>query len=78
MFMRNRIKIEMVYDYMKKNNLSKTKFCKMCKVSPAIFKKIEMFNLSGRKIVKGYNFNIATLFKIAKFIGVKLYELFEN
>lgn len=37
--MRNRIKIEMVYDYMKKNNLSKTKFCKMCKVSPAIFKK---------------------------------------
>lgn len=39
MFMRNRIKIEMVYDYMKKNNLSKTKFCKMCKVSPAIFKK---------------------------------------
>ena len=78
MFMRNRIKIEMVYDYMKNNNLSKTKFCKLCNIIPAIFKKIEMFNLSGRKVVKGYNFNIATLFKIAKFIGVKLYEFFEN
>ncbi len=63
---------------MKNNNLSKTKFCKLCNISPAIFKKIEMFNLSGRKVVKGYNFNIATLFKIAKFIGVKLYEFFEN
>lgn len=76
--MRNRIKIEMVYDYMKNNNLLKTKFCKLCNISPAIFKKIEMFNLSGRKVVKGYNFNIATLFKIAKFIGIKLYEFFEN
>lgn len=37
--MRNRIKIEMLYDYMKNNNLSKTKFCKLCNISPAIFKK---------------------------------------
>ncbi len=76
--MRNRIKIEMVYDYMKKNNLSKTKFCKLCCISSAIFEKIEMFNLTGGKIPKGYNFNIATLFKITKFLGIELYQIFEN
>ena len=75
--MRNRIKIEMVYDYMKKNNLSKTRFCKACGIDTEIFKKIEMFNENG-KVRKGCNFNIITLFKISKFIGVELYEMFEN
>ena len=38
--MKNTIKTEIIEKYMNENKLSKTKFCKMCKISPSTLNKI--------------------------------------
>ena len=67
--MENLIKTEIFTNFIKKHNLSKTKFCKVCKVSPSVFKKI-MNNQD--------NFYVIALFRIAKVIGIQVYQMFED
>ena len=61
------INIVIIEKYMMKNRISKTKFCKMCKISPGTL----------NKIMAGYdNFKIIALFKIAKVIKIQVYQMF--
>ncbi len=65
--MKNTIKIELIENFIRENKISKTTFCKMCKISPNTLKKIMSNN---------DNFRIIALFKIAKVIKIKVYEIF--
>ena len=65
--MKNTIKIEIIKNYLLKNKISKTKFCKMCKISPSTLNKI---------LANDDNFEIIALFKIAKVIKVEVYQMF--
>ena len=65
--MKNTIKTELIENFIKDNNLSKSKFCKMCKISLSTLNKI-MTN-SG-------NFRIIALFKIARVLKIQVFEMF--
>lgn len=64
--MKNTIKTEIIEKYIIKNKLSKTKFCKMCKISPSTLNKI---------MTNDDNFGIIALFKIARVIKVQVYQM---
>ena len=63
----NDFNVKLIEDFMKENNLSKTKFCKLCKVSPSVLNKI----LKNKD-----NFYPIALCRIAKFINVPLHKMF--
>lgn len=63
------IKKERIEEYMKENNLSATKFCKLCNISPAVLKKIRKDKI---------NYRINALFWIAKVMKVHVATLFYN
>ena len=65
--MKNTIKTEIIENFMLENNISKTKFCKMCKISPSTLNKI---------MTNDDNFGIIALFKIARVIKVQVYQMF--
>ena len=65
--MKNTIKTEIIEKYMNENKLSKTKFCKICKISPSTLNKI---------MTNDDNFGIIALFKIARVIKVQVYQMF--
>ena len=65
--MKNLINIEIIKKYMLENKISKTKFCKMCKISPSTLNKI----MTGDD-----NFRIIAFFKIAKVIKIEVYQMF--
>ena len=65
--MKNTIKTEIIENFMLENKISKTKFCKMCKISPSTLNKI---------MANDDNFGIITLFKIARVIKVQVYQMF--
>lgn len=65
--MKKIIKTEVIENYLKDNKLSKTKFCKMCKISLSTFHKAMSNNL---------NFGIVAMFKMARVMRVELKELF--
>lgn len=65
--MKNYINIKLIEEYLKLNFISKTRFCKLCKISPKTYKKI----MSGST-----DFDIFALLKIAREINVELYEMF--
>lgn len=65
--MKNLIKTEIIENYLQENNLSKTKFCKMCGISHSTFRKI-MDNDSNSSLV--------ALFKVVKVMKIHLYEIF--
>lgn len=67
--MGNLIKTELIENYIKQHDLSKNKFCKLCKISPSVLKKI---------MKTQRNFYIIALFKIAKIINLEVYQLFED
>lgn len=66
--MKNEINISIIQDYILKNKLTKTKFCKLCGIRVGIFNKI---------IKNDLNFGIKSLFKIAKVLNIEIYELFD-
>lgn len=66
--MKVKIKYELIEKFMQKNNLSNTAFCKLCKISPATFKKIKNNQI---------NYRINALFKIAKTLNVNISQMFE-
>ena len=52
--MKNTIKNELIENFIKENNLSKSKFCEMCKISQSTLNKI---------MTNSENFRIIALFK---------------
>ena len=61
------INTELIKKYIKDNQLTMSKFCKLSKISPSVFKKM-MKNKT--------NFRIISLFKVAKLIKLELYQMF--
>lgn len=66
--MKTEINAELIKNFMTKNKISKTRFCRICHISPGTLKKI----MNNEK-----NFNIVALFRIARFMGLKVIELFK-
>lgn len=60
------IRKELIENYLSANNLSKTKFCEQCKISPSTFYRI----MSGNK-----NIGIIAIVKVARRINVRISEL---
>lgn len=55
-----------IYEYMKKHNLTKKEFCKLCEISVGVLRKIE----------KGQtNFSSLAMIKIAKVTGLKISDI---
>lgn len=67
--MGNVIKTEIFENYMTEHNLSKNAFCKLCRISPSVLKKIMNNQI---------NFYIIALFRIAKVIKMEVYQMFED
>ena len=65
--MKNKIKVELIENFIKDNNLSKTKFCEMCKISQSTLNKI---------MTNSENFRIIALFKIARVLKIQVYQMF--
>ena len=65
--MKNTIKTELIENFIKDNNLSKSKFCEMCKISQSTLDKI---------ITNNENFRIIALFKIARVLKIQVFEMF--
>lgn len=65
--MKNTIKTELIENFIKENNLSKSKFCKMCKISQSTLNKI---------MTNNENFRIIALFKIARVLKIQVYQMF--
>lgn len=67
--MKNKIKVEYITNYLKENAMSKSEFCKRCKISNYSFNKI----MSNED-----NFSLITLFKISQFIKVEMIKFFNQ
>ena len=63
------INVEFLENYLKENNLSKTAFCKKCKISTRTFDKI---------IANKTNFNLMAIFRIAYALKIDFRVLFRN
>ena len=63
---KNNINVKLIKEYINNNNLSKTKFCKQCKISYSTL----------MRILNNGDFYIIALFKIARVMNVKVYNLF--
>lgn len=59
------VKTELIEKYIKENNLSKTKFCKMCKISYGTLK----------RILNNEDFGLIALFKIARVMKLHVHQL---
>lgn len=66
--MKEIVNTQKIIEYIDVNNLTKTDFCKLCKIS------ISTFN----RILSGKDFYLATLFKIAKIMQVNVCNLFNT
>ena len=65
--MKNTIKTKLIENFIKENNLSKSKFCKMCKINQIRLNKI---------MTNSENFKIIVLFKIARVLKIQVFEMF--
>lgn len=64
--MEGAVNTTIIDSYIKANNLSKTQFCKLCKISVSTLNRIMTNN----------NFNLISLFRIAKTMDVHICKLF--
>ncbi|MGN0960988.1 MAG: helix-turn-helix domain-containing protein [Christensenellales bacterium] len=62
-----KINIKLIENFIKENHLTKSKFCKMCKIGLSTLNKI---------LANSENFRIVALFKIAKVLNIYIYQLF--
>lgn len=67
--MENTIKTELIEKFIKENNLSKSKFCEMCKISQSTLNRI---------MTNSENFRIIALFKIARVLNNEVYKMFNK
>lgn len=66
--MDNLVNTKIIENYLIENNISKIKFCKICKTSVKTLDKV--FN--------GEDYNLRVLFKIAVALDIKMCELFNK
>ena len=59
---------KLIDDYIKNNNLTVTKFCKLCHISPCTY----------RRIINNEDFRVIALFRIARVLDIKICELFNS
>lgn len=64
--MKNFVNIKLICNFIRSNQLSKSKFCKLCKISMSTLNRI----MTGKK------FFLSSLFRIAKTINVPICTLF--
>ena len=62
-----KLNTQIIIEYIENNNLTKKEFCQQCKISISTF----------YKIINGKNFNLISLFKIAKIIEVPIHMFFK-
>ncbi len=67
--MENIFNVDLIEDYRIRNRLSKTEFCKNCKISCQTYKKI----LRG-----SMDINTMSIVKIAYYTKIELYKIFKN
>ena len=65
--MKKGLKIQMIEEYMKEQGLSKTKFCRLCKIGAGSLKKV---------LSEDYSVSLGVVVKIAKQIGVHIADFF--
>ena len=63
------VNTKLIEKYIEENNLSKRKFCQICKINPSTLKKI---------MTNDGNLRITALFKITRVLNVYIHELFEK
>ncbi|MBD5632098.1 MAG: helix-turn-helix transcriptional regulator [Clostridia bacterium] len=63
----NLINTKIIESYIRENNLTKTEFCRQCKISTSTY----------YRIINGKDFQLIALFKIAKTMDLKPYQFFE-
>ena len=61
-----KINVKLIKEYLKINNLTIKEFCEQCKIRERTF----------YRIMKGENFNLLSLLKIARRINIRLCEFF--
>ena len=62
-----RIKTEIIEEYRAKNELSKSAFCRICKIP---------FRTYGKIMNGDYNFDVRALLRISKVLKIPVYQLF--
>ena len=62
----NPINVKIIEFYLKENNLSISKFCRLCKISTDTYK----------RIMTNKNFKLNAIYKIAKVLKVHIYQMF--
>lgn len=66
--MKKGIKTYLIEEYLQKKNLSKTEFCRLCKISYPTLQKV---------FKQDFTVRIGVLFKIARQINLRLSDIFE-
>jgi len=66
--MANVVDVQKIKQFIEQNSLTKTRFCKLCKIGIATL----------NKIYGGKDFNLIAAFKIAKVMNVRVSELFNK
>jgi len=63
------VKTDVIENYLKENKLSKSKFCKQCKIGYRTLSKI---------LNRDYSFKLSKLFKVANAMGVHILHIIEQ
>jgi len=66
---KERMRVELIDEYIQKNNITKLEFCEMSKVDNEALEK--MFN-------NDYDFDIIYLYRVCKILGVEIRDFFVN
>ncbi len=66
--MNEQLDVEKITEYIKENGLTKKEFCKQCNISPSAL----------YRITHGKNFNLISLFRIAKRMNVPIHQFFKK
>ena len=66
--MGNKIKTELITDFLKERGMSKTAFCRLCKIGARTLNKI---------LAQDPSVNLIALFKISKATGIRTHEFLE-
>ena len=64
--MEDKLNIKIIEDYIRTNNLTIKDFCKQCNISVSTF----------YRIIQGKDFNLLSLFRIAKTINLPIHKFF--
>ncbi len=64
----SKINTKLILDYLQENKMSKSKFCKLCKISNVTYEKMMTGSL---------DFGVVSLFKVATVLNRQMHEMFE-